>query len=69
MIAGGVLAVLIAVPGMPKFQLALIALVMMFGGYYLLRRMEEMGGPVLVGAAGVMAGMAGPGSMAQGPSA
>ncbi|KAI4441817.1 Flagellar biosynthesis protein FlhA [Schaedlerella arabinosiphila] len=68
MIAGGVLAVLIAVPGMPKFQLAVIALVMMFGGYYLLRRMEEMGGPVLVGAAGVMAGMAGPGSMEQGPS-
>ena len=68
MIAGGVLAVLIAVPGMPKFQLAVIALVMLFGGYYLLRRMEEMGGPVMVGAAGVMAGMAGPGSMEQGPS-
>ena len=68
MIAGGVLAVLIAVPGMPKFQLAVIALTMLFGGYYLLRRMEEMGGPVMVGAAGVMAGMAGPGSMEQGPS-
>lgn len=41
MIAGAVLAVLLAVPGMPKFQLAVIALIMMLGGYYLLRRMEE----------------------------
>ena len=41
MIAGGVLAILLAVPGMPKFQLAVIALVMMLGGWYLMRRMEE----------------------------
>lgn len=41
MIAGGVLAILIAVPGMPKFQLAVIALVMMLGGFYLLRRMQS----------------------------
>lgn len=41
MIAGGVLAILIAIPGMPKFQLAVIALTMMLGGWYLLRRMEE----------------------------
>ncbi len=41
MIAGGVLAVLIAVPGMPKLQLAVVSLVMMLGGYYLLRRMES----------------------------
>ncbi len=69
MIAGGVLAILIAVPGMPKFQLALIALAMLLGGYYLLRRMEEMGGPVMVGAAGVMAGMGGAGGMeGAGPS-
>ncbi len=40
MIAGGVLAILIAVPGMPKLQLSIIALVMMLGGYYLLRRMQ-----------------------------
>ena len=33
MIAGGVLAILIAVPGMPKLQLALISLVMMLGGF------------------------------------
>ena len=41
MIAGGVLAILIAIPGMPKFQLAVIALTMMLGGWYLMRRMEE----------------------------
>ena len=41
MIAGGVLAILLAVPGMPKFQLAVIALIMMLGGWYLLRRMED----------------------------
>ena len=40
MIAGGVLAILLAVPGMPKFQLAVIALIMMLGGFYLMRRME-----------------------------
>ena len=38
MIAGGVLAILIAVPGMPKLQLALISLVMMLGGFYLDRK-------------------------------
>ncbi|MCI9614466.1 MAG: flagellar biosynthesis protein FlhA [Dorea sp.] len=41
MIAGGVLAILLAVPGMPKLQLAVIALIMMLGGFYLLRRMEQ----------------------------
>ncbi len=41
MIAGGVLAILLAVPGMPKLQLAVIALVMMLGGWYLMRKMEE----------------------------
>lgn len=63
MIAGGVLAVLIAVPGMPKIQLAIIATGMMLGGYYLLRRMEEMGEPVpALGGAGVgPGGMGGPG--------
>ena len=63
MIAGGVLAVLIAVPGMPKIQLSIIALTMMLGGYYLLRRMEEMGEPVsaLGGAGGGLGGMGGPG--------
>ena len=40
MIAGGVLAILLAVPGMPKFQLAVIALIMMLGGFYLMRHME-----------------------------
>ena len=59
MIAGGVLAVLIAVPGMPKLQLAVVSLVMMLGGYYLLRRMEsfaalpEQGGMAMGGGPGV----------------
>lgn len=63
MIAGGVLAVLIAVPGMPKIQLAIIALTMMLGGYNLLRRMEEMGepSPVFGGPGGGVGGMGGPG--------
>lgn len=64
MIAGGVLAILIAVPGMPKIQLAIIALTLMLGGYYLVRRMEELGEPVTalggVGGGG-MGGMSGPG--------
>ena len=54
MIAGGVLAILIAVPGMPKLQLSIIALVMMLGGYYLLRRMQTFAtvkeqGPMAMG--------------------
>lgn len=63
MIAGGVLAVLIAVPGMPKIQLGIISLTMMLGGYNLLRRMEEMGEPVsaLGGVGGGSGGMGGPG--------
>lgn len=63
MIAGGVLAVLIAVPGMPKIQLGIISLTMMLGGYNLLRRMEEMGepSPALGGAGGGSGGMGGSG--------
>lgn len=64
MISGGVLAVLIAVPGMPKIQLGIISLGMMLGGYYLLRRMEEMGepSPAFGGpGGGIGGGMAGPG--------
>lgn len=61
MIAGGVLAVLIAVPGMPKIQLAIISLGLMLGGYYLLRRMEEMGevSPAFGGAGGAGGGYGG----------
>ncbi len=59
MIAGGVLAILLAVPGMPKFQLAVIALIMMLGGFYLMRRMEGFAavpeqGPVAAGGMGPM---------------
>ena len=63
MIAGGVLAVLIAVPGMPKIQLGIISLTMMLGGYNLLRRMEEMGepSPALGGVGGGSGGMGGSG--------
>ncbi|MCI9271741.1 MAG: flagellar biosynthesis protein FlhA [Dorea sp.] len=45
MITGGVLAVLLAVPGMPKLQLAVVALVLMLGGWQISRRMEEMAVP------------------------
>ncbi len=63
MIAGGVLAILLAVPGMPKFQLAVIALVMMLGGWYLMRRMEEFAAVPEQGAM-TMGGM-GPGEAEQ----
>ena len=42
MMTGGVLAILLAVPGMPKFQLAVVSLALMLGGWQLSRRMEEM---------------------------
>lgn len=45
MMTGGVLAILLAVPGMPKFQLAVVSLVLMLGGWQLSRRMEEMAVP------------------------
>ncbi len=58
MMAGGVLAILLAVPGMPKFQMAVIALVLMLGGWRLTRRMEEAAVPAadaaLPGAMGAM---------------
>ncbi len=52
MMAGGVLAILIAVPGMPKLQMGVIALALMLGGWQLMRRMEEMGVPSAQTAAG-----------------
>ena len=45
MMTGGVLAILLAVPGMPKFQLAVVSLILMLGGWQISRRMEEMGTP------------------------
>ncbi len=45
MMTGGVLAILLAVPGMPKFQLAMVSLILMLGGWQISRRMEEMGTP------------------------
>lgn len=42
MMTGGVLAVLLLIPGMPKFQLAVVSLALMLGGWYLIRRMERM---------------------------
>lgn len=52
MMAGGVLAILIAVPGMPKFQMGVISLALMLGGWQLMRRMEEMGEPSAQAAGG-----------------
>ncbi len=42
MLTGGVLAILLAVPGMPKLQLAVVSLALMLGGWKLSRRMESM---------------------------
>lgn len=42
MMTGGVLAVLLLVPGMPKIQLGVISLGLMLGGWQLMRRMERM---------------------------
>lgn len=42
LITGAVLAVLLLIPGMPKFQLAVIALALMLGGLWLTRRMGDM---------------------------
>lgn len=42
MMTGGVLAVLLLVPGMPKIQLGVISLALMLGGWQLMRRMEKM---------------------------
>lgn len=42
MMTGGVLAILLVVPGMPKIQLGAVALILMLGGWQLMRRMEGM---------------------------
>ncbi len=42
MMTGGVLAVLLLIPGMPKFQLAVVSLALMLGGWWLIRRMGDM---------------------------
>ncbi len=54
MMAGGVLAVLIAVPGMPKFQLAVVSLALMLGGWQIMRRMEDAAAPAQAEGAGPM---------------
>ncbi|HCT90200.1 MAG TPA: flagellar biosynthesis protein FlhA, partial [Lachnospiraceae bacterium] len=51
MLTGMVLAILLVVPGMPKFQLAVVSLVLMLGGWQLSRRMEEMAQPAQAQAA------------------
>lgn len=42
MMTGAVLAILLLVPGMPKIQLAAVALALMLGGWQLMRRMDAM---------------------------
>lgn len=51
MTTGGVLVVLLLIPGMPKFQLALLSLVLLLGGFYLTRKME---GEAAAAAAGIV---------------
>ena len=46
MMAGGILAVLLLVPGMPKIQLAIISIILLAGGYFLSRKMVQMAEPV-----------------------
>lgn len=43
MITGGVLAILLVLPGMPKLQIGAVALALVLAGYQLSRRMEEIG--------------------------
>ena len=42
MIAGVIVAVLMLVPGMPKFQMILLAILLVGGGFMLSRRMQDM---------------------------
>ena len=42
MMTGGVLAILLLIPGMPKLQLAVVSLALMLGGWWLMRRMGDM---------------------------
>lgn len=59
MIAGVIIAVLMLVPGMPKVQMAIVAILFVGGGVYITRRMQEaakmpeleMAGPVAGGLA------------------
>lgn len=43
MITGGVLAILLVIPGMPKLQIGAVALTLVLAGYQLSKRMEEIG--------------------------
>ncbi len=43
MITGGVLAILLVLPGMPKLQIGVVALALALAGYQLSKRMEELG--------------------------
>ena len=43
MITGGVLAILLVLPGMPKFQIAVVAIGLVIAGYQLSKRMEAIG--------------------------
>ena len=42
-ITGGVLAILLVIPGMPKLQIGAVALALVLAGYQLSKRMEEIG--------------------------
>lgn len=42
MIAGGIMAILMMVPGMPKLQMGLLSLAFLVGGYRLLQRVQEI---------------------------
>ncbi len=63
MIAGVIVAVLMLVPGMPKFQMALLAIALVGGGYMLSRRMQEMAQMEELELAGPAGGLAAGGLM------
>ncbi len=41
MTTGGVLLILTLIPGMPKFQLIVVSVILIFGGLYLMRKMQQ----------------------------
>ncbi len=63
MIAGVIVAVLMLVPGMPKFQMALLAILLVGGGYMLSRRMQELAQMEELELAGPAGGLAAGGLM------
>ena len=63
MIAGAIVAVLMLVPGMPKFQMMILAVLLVGGGFMLSRRMQDMAKIEELELAGPAGGLAAGGMM------